>query len=177
MPPLDASLLDLPGEPGNLSDASGGGGLQVLAQLSASLGSVAVELRRQCDRQQRLTQALRQLTVGPGVIPISGGAGTLSQDPMFGPNTGYFWSVRRLSAWGFTAGTVTVYLNQPGGEILPSFPAPGSNTFGRGEVMLQPLDTLIFVASGITLASGFGQVIVQGVADNGELWIQTDYLL
>jgi hypothetical protein len=147
-------------------------GLEVDAGLAVQVGALTTALQQEYQRRQSLQNALHQVTVGPGQIPLSAGAGTLQQDPMMGPNTGYFWSVRRLSAWGFTAGTVQVYMNQPGGELLPSFPAAGSLTFGRGEVLLQPLDNLVFVASGIT-----GTVQVQGIADNGELWILADYLL
>jgi hypothetical protein len=152
-------------------------GLELGAGLNLSLGRLATALEMQQQKAQRLGQALHQVTIGPGLIPIAASAGTLAQDPMFGPNTGFFWSVRRLTAWGFSAGTVQVFMNSTNGELLPSFAQAGSLTFGRGELLLQPNDNLYFVASGITLAAGFAGVQIQGVADNGELWILPDYLL
>jgi hypothetical protein len=154
-----------------------GAGLAVDAGLAVSLGRVADMLERQCSRAQRLTQALHQVPIGPGLITITASAGSFTQDPAFGPNTGYFWSVRRLSCWGFSAGTVQMWLNNTSGELLPSFSQAGTNTFGRGEVLLNPNDNLFFTATGITLAPGFAGVQIAGTADNGELWILPDYLL
>jgi hypothetical protein len=145
-------------------------------QLGVQIGRLAAVLERQQERAQRLMQALHQVPIGPAQIPIATGAGQLVQDPAMGPNTGYFWSIRRLAVWGFTAGTVNVYLNAVGGELLPSFPTAGVATFGRGEILLNPNDNLVFQAQGITLASGFGGVQVAGIADNGELWTMPDYL-
>jgi hypothetical protein len=145
-------------------------------ELGLSLGRIASSLERQERTAHRLMQALHQVPVGPSQIPIAAGAGTLVQDPAMGPNTGYYWSVRRLAVWGFTAGVVNVYLNAIGGELLPPFPAAGVSTFGRGELLLNPNDNLTFQATGITLASGFSAVQIAGVADNGELWTMPQYL-
>jgi hypothetical protein len=154
-----------------------GSGLQILAGISASLGSIATAMARQEAKEQKMAQAVRQVTIGPGSILITAGAGTLVQDPGFGPNTGYAQSVRRLTIWGFSAGTVAVYLNNLYGEPLPFFTSAGTYTFGRGDLLLQPQDNLVFSASGITLATGQGAVSVTGTVDNVELWALADYLL
>lgn len=85
----------------------------------------------------------------PGQIVLSSGAGTLQQGNMYGPETPYWWDLRAISLWGFTAGTVTVYLNSNNGEVLASTTTIGQFTWSAAE-LLGPQDNLIFVASGIT---------------------------
>jgi hypothetical protein len=59
--------------------------------------------------------------------------------------------------------------------MLP-FASAGTFTFGRGEVLLDQNDQLILVCTGITLASGYGGVQLNGAADNFERWLLPDYL-
>lgn len=85
----------------------------------------------------------------PGQIPLAAGAGTLQQGNQLGPETPYWWDLRTISFWGFTAGTVTVYLNSTNGEPLAIASSVGQFTWGAQE-LLGPQDNLIFVASGVT---------------------------
>jgi len=106
-----------------------------------------------------------------GQVPLSAGAGTLDggANASLTPPRGMIWSVRRLSATGFTAGSVTGYINQL--EPVAPFPNPAVFTFGRGEVLLQPGDRLVFVATGIT-----GAVNIFGVSDTFPYTYLTEYL-
>jgi len=84
-----------------------------------------------------------------GQIPLSGGAGTLQQGNLYGPEMPYWWDLRTLSFWGFTAGTVTTFLNSASGEQIAATTTPGQFTWSA-QIMLSGPDNLIFVASGIT---------------------------
>lgn len=106
---------------------------------------------------------------------------------LLGPNTGFHWSIRRMVASGFTAGTVTVYRNAvqttfgaaPAytGEIFFVFPQAGTYTFGRNEMLLEPDDSLSVSATGITLVAGAPGVQLAGAVDQLESWLLPDYIL
>jgi len=146
-------------------------GAEVTAGLSVQLGRVADLLEAERRRKMALVQCLRQAPFAGG-IPLSGGAGTLQQADLYQAKPGYTWSIRRATATGFSAGTVTVYKNVSGGEILWTWPTAGTFTFGRGEQLLEPMDQMIFVASGIT-----GTVQVNGTGDLFESWLLADYII
>lgn len=182
---LEDELAQENGQPGGLSLSAN---LQVLfARIGATvevLNEVATQLKRKNDRQERLFNSLHQVPL-PGQIAITAGTGVLQLNDIFKAKTGYHWSVRRLSASGFSAGTVTAFLNGQvvGGVMLGNpepvapFPQAGVFTFGRGEVLLQGDDNLTFTATGITLQAGFPSVLIQGSADCMESWLLPDYLL
>ena len=105
-------------------------------------------------------------------VPIIGqlaASGTLDNPAQLQPVTGRCWSVRRLTCFGWTAGSVTVYINnlEPAGP----FPNPGVATYGRGEFLLMPHDKLVVVATGIT-----GSVTLMGVADSFQEWYLPHYI-
>lgn len=84
-----------------------------------------------------------------GSIPLAAGAGTLNQAALYGPELPYWWDLRSLRTWGFTAGTVVVYRNLVGGEQVGTATSPGEFTWS-GQEFLSPQDSLVFVASGVT---------------------------
>jgi hypothetical protein len=84
-----------------------------------------------------------------GQIPLTGGAGTLTQGNLYGPEGSYWWDLRTVSLWGWTAGTVTVYLNNTAGEQIAQATTPGQFTWGA-QILLGPQDNVIFGATGIT---------------------------
>lgn len=96
---------------------------------------------------------------------LDGGANSNTEVPR-----GLCWSIRRLSATGFTAGTVTALFNaiEPV-EIFAPTTAP--QKYARGAMLMQPGDRLVFNATGIT-----GSVIVFGVADTFPTWYLRKYL-
>jgi len=98
--------------------------------------------------------------VGPqGAIALTAGAGTFLQPDILGPTTMYWWDLRKITCWGFTAGTVTVYKNQVNGEQVGVFPSAGLLQWGSSE-LLAPDDNLILVAAGIT---GSVQFVVRAI--------------
>jgi len=99
------------------------------------------------------------------------GSGTITQPATLGPPTGSYWSVRRLAVSGFSAGTVTFYVNDPAGEIAAVFAAAGVQTFNRGGVLIHPQDYLVAVGATIT-----GNVTVIGAADQFPDWYLSEYL-
>ena len=143
-------------------------GAEFGARILASLDGLAGELRADRERRARAARmyaAAHIVPIMPGQIPLTAGAGTLDQGGagLLGPMRGYYWTVKRLTAAGFTAGTVSMYINGAPAALdaAPdvSWPEAGMYTFGNGELLLNPQDRLIFVASGIT-----GIVLVKGSA-------------
>lgn len=90
-----------------------------------------------------------------GGILLTSGAGTLDQPDMYGPKDPYWWDLRDLAVWGFTAGTVTVYLNSTTGGFIAQTSTPGDFTWSA-QKLLAPRDRLIFVAAGVTGSVQFG---------------------
>lgn len=105
----------------------------------------------------------------PIVGQLAAGSVTLDEATQLAPIPGYCWSVRRLTVTGFTAGSVTVYMNAI--EPVAPFPNPAVNTYGRGELLLQPKDRLVVVGAG---TSGTAQL--WGVADVFPIWYLKEYL-
>ena len=172
---------NLPPEAGG-SD-NGGFDLGVFAAIGASLGKVAAMMEDRELKRRRLFEGMHQVPIGPQLIPITTGAGNLNLIEMFGPKAGFMWSVRRLTMSGYSAGTVIAYKNGTitggvllGGEPVAPFPAAGVLTFGRGELLLDQQDVLLFAATGITLNAGAPGIQVNGAADNFERWLLPEYL-
>lgn len=94
-----------------------------------------------------------------GAILITAGAGTLDQPDMYGPKDPYWWDLRDISLWGWSAGTVTLYKNSTSGTILAQATVPGNFTWSKNKI-LGPRDRLLFGATGITGSVQFeGQAI------------------
>lgn len=132
-----------------------------------------------------LAQLVFQVPVVFPILPITAGSGSSYLD---GPQAGDYWSIRRLQLTGFTAGSAVLYRNGiltniagtgtligTPEEIAP-FPQAGMFTFGRGEILLNPNDTMAIVATGITLAAGVAGVFAQGSADRVPAYLLPEYL-
>jgi hypothetical protein len=89
-------------------------------------------------------------------MTLSGSAGTISQPNLHGPRTGQVWDVHSVTVTGFTAGTVTAYLNSTAGDTVLVFSTPGVYQMGKAQLILQASDYLVFGATSIT-----GTVTVQ----------------
>lgn len=155
MPELDADLTV------SLSAALGG--------LTAAVGGLCTRMDREAAHRQRAGEAFRQV---PFIInvPLTAGAATLNPSPV-GPELGYYWSIRKLAAVNFTAGTVNTYIDNIGGEPIVPFPAAAVNTFGKGEQLIHPSSNIAVVAAGIT-----GTVQIWGKADQFESWLLPWYI-
>ena len=139
-------------------------------RLCASLDGMAARMDRDQAWRDRIGRALTRVYFA-GSITLSGGAGTDDQPDKLQAKTGYIWSVRRLTAQGFTAGTVTAYRNSSVGEPLLPFPAAAVNTLGKGQILLMPNDRIVWGATSIT-----GTVSYYGEADCIEQWYLPYYL-
>jgi len=182
----DLDLIDA-GPPGP-DDSSGGpgGGFGVFASVAAQMATAATAGRPASaeDRRRRLFERMHQIPLGAIQIQLTAGAGAFQMPDLLAPKAGFMWSVRRLTASNFTAGTVQVYKNgyvlggaAVGGELVVPFAGAGTSTFGRGEILLDQNDQLVIVASGITLAAGVASVQIQGAADCFERWLLPEYLM
>jgi hypothetical protein len=128
-------------------------------------------------------ETLHQVPIGAIQVPISGGNGVFQMNDLLSVRAGYMWSVRRLTASGYTAGSVTVFKGGAvvggaytgGGDPFP-FSAAGAATIGRAELLLDQGDALIVVCTGITLSAGFAGVQINGAADCFERWYLPHYL-
>lgn len=105
-------------------------------------------------------------------VPLTAGAGTFTGLIGYqGPPAGWYWSIRRLTAQGFTAGTVSVYDSSINGEVLLPFAQAGTLTGSRGDFLVNPQHYLVVQATGIT-----GTVTIFGRADAVPSWELADYL-
>ena len=143
---------------------------EVQASLSAAIGGLSGAISREERWRQRIAGAISQVPFA-GSISLAGGAGTYDAADQLQAKAGYCWSIRRITAQGFSAGTVTVYRNSTAGEPIMPFPVAAVNTIGRGELMLMPTDRMIWQATGIT-----GIVNFWGVADCFESWFLPYYI-
>jgi hypothetical protein len=137
--------------------------LGISAQLCASIDSLTAEMAAQRAQRDRLVQQIHMFTVPAKQMSLTTGAGVLQSREHFGPRTGQCWDVRRLTASGFTAGTVNCYLNGViqgstvySNDQVVGFPVAGTQTLGKAQLLLQANDHLVFSASGIT-----GSVYIQ----------------
>ena len=147
--------------------------------LSAGLGGLSAQIGGLCDRMDRdnriRERAAQASRVVPFVlnIPIVSSAGSLNPAPNCGPDLGYFWSIRRLAATGFTAGNVVVYIDNIAGQ--PIWTAAGGalgvvlSDWGNGHQFVHPNSNLAVNCTGITSANN--QVVIYGDADQFESWL------
>lgn len=140
-----------------------------IGQLTAKIGALHDQLDMERKLRQHAAQSFRQV---PFIInvPLVAGAATLNPTTA-GPDIGYYWSIRKLSAVGFTAGTVNTYIDNTGGEPIVPYPAAAVNTFGKGEQLINPNSSIAIVATGIT-----GTVQIWGKADQFETWLLPWYM-
>ncbi|SRR6516225_4090223 len=136
-----------------LEPAVGGHG-----ELTGALAELVLKLGRFTDQAEHAAHAGVNPRVpweschpiGPiGALTLTAGAATLDQPDLLGPHDPYWWDLRRWSAWGFTAGTVSLFKNGATGTQLGSLSAPGNVTWSSQEI-LAPRDRLVIVAAGIT---------------------------
>lgn len=163
--------LALPAQP------PGGGGplLDLWAKIGVRLETLAAETARANDRRDRLSRAIHQVPVATQALAASG---TIDVPQLWGPSAGFWWDCHRLTAAGFSAGTVAVYKNAVAdGNQVMAFQSAGVVTNGKAQVLLGPKDRLIAVGSNITLNAGAAVWSVGGDAMQVEAWALFDYLV
>jgi hypothetical protein len=146
------------------------------AQLAASIDGLSARIGGMCDRLDRqaaliarANEAVRQVPFVLNVTLIAGAA-TINPSTV-GPDIGYYWSIRKLAAVNFTAGTVNTYVDNTGGEPILPFPTAAVATFGKCEQLLHPGSAIAVVAASIT-----GTVQIWGKADQFESWLLPWYM-
>jgi hypothetical protein len=161
--------------------------LSVFGTIGEQLSRVASMMENREKRRAKLFQQLHQVPITCPDIPINSSAGVLQMPDTLSPKAGFMWSIRRLAATGFSAGTVLIYKNgfvtgtganatAVGGEAVGPFASAGVLTFGRGELLLDQNDQLIITATSITQSvSGVG-IQIGGAADCFERWLLPEYL-
>lgn len=145
--------------------------LDLGVQLIAGIEGMAAKIDRAERYRQRMAQAIRQIPITAPPMNLASGAGVIDVPDLLAVKTGFMWSVRRLTLYGFTAGTATVLLNSQFGEPVAPFPQAAVFTFGRGELLMHPGDRLVTTATGIT-----GSVTLAGAADCFEQWYLPHYI-
>ena len=145
--------------------------VDVAARVTALLEDSQTARRRAEDRRMMCLRDFSQLPLAFPPMVLAGGAGTLDMPDSLAAKTGFYWSVRRLTAVGWSAGSVTVFADSVVGEPLAPFPAPAVLTFGRGELLLNPGSRLVVSATGIT-----GSVQLWGKADCFPTWMLARYM-
>lgn len=127
--------------------SSSGADEGLLAQVHLLLG----RMHKQADRaENRLTDLQRSIVDVPIFTAANAsGSQTIDLPDQLGPRDGWHWDVRRITCWGFSAGTVAVYRNDANGEQLANFTSAGQFTWS-GQLLLGARDRLIFVGSTIT---------------------------
>jgi hypothetical protein len=151
-------------------ELQGGVSLQAsLDGLTAAVSGMCGRMDREFQFRQRANDAFR---VVPFIInvPLTAGAATINPTQS-GPDAGFYWSIRKMSAVGFTAGTVSTYVDNTGGEPIVPFTVSAVNTFGKGEQLLHPNSNIAVEAAGIT-----GTVQIWGQADQFESWLLPWYM-
>jgi hypothetical protein len=101
-----------------------------------------------------LSQLIHPFKVSVIPLTISGvagsGVGSLNVPNMLGPQVGQYWDVRCIQASGFTAGNISVFLNQANAELVAYLTGQGVSLIGKGQILLGGNDNLYFSAAGIT---------------------------
>jgi len=147
-----------------------------LNELSGKIGGLSSRLDREATVRQRAAQSFRQVPIVKGIN--TAGSATTSHIEPHGPPQGYYWSIRRLTAYNYSAGTVTVFRDSPdgvNGEPMIAFPSAGVYTFGKGEMLLSPQTNLIVTWSGLTVITG-NFISIWGAADQFETWLLPWYM-
>jgi hypothetical protein len=165
-----------------------GGGFGVFAGAAAMIGSrhrngMSEAGGAEDEKTRRHIETLHQVPIGVLQVPLTGGNGAFQLNDILMPKAGYMWSVRRLTASGYTAGAVVAYKGGAvvggtytgGGDPFP-FSAAGAATIGRAELLLDQGDALVIVCTGITLSTGYAGVQINGAADCFERWYLPHYL-
>ena len=136
----------------------GGVGLELAAQIGASVGALAAEMRATRERRNRLNSMIMPLNID--LQPISAANGILDQPRLLGPSAGWTWQLDSMGAQGFSAGSIGVFENSVNGLEIFTFTTAGT-FFQRHFRYLRYGTRLVFQATGI---SGAPAVWVSGVA-------------
>lgn len=124
-------------------------------------GELSEELAAQTQAAYRqLARSVKYLRLTPQSTAVKNSAFVLDGTTLStGPREGFVWTVRRLGVAGLTAGPTPDVANlyRNGTTGLPAWQFNGNNfiyTFGKGEMLLLPGETLSLVSLGTIAATG-----------------------
>ncbi|HEV2243550.1 MAG TPA: hypothetical protein VGR98_21065 [Streptosporangiaceae bacterium] len=103
-------------------------------------------------RRARLNEQIMPLNIDLQPIPLVAGNGVLDQPRLLQPAMGWTWQLDGMGAQGFTAGTVTVFLNSVQGAQLFTFTTAGV-FYQRHFRFMRYGERLVFQAAGITVSA------------------------
>jgi len=158
-----------------------GAGVEANVSLEVGLGRLVRHLDAEHARRRRLRACLTPIPLAaPGLIGLAAANGTINYPEGLSPHDGYVWDVRRITATGWTAGTVTASIGpQATSSAAPNtqndlvtWAAPGTYFSPSGAVILQAHDRLEFTAATVT-----GNVLISGLVIQMEADLLADYLL
>lgn len=142
------------------------------AKLGVSLEAALGAIGKQAVRAER-----REIGLWGGVHPVPvrqqavTGSDTVDSVEGMGPKDGYWWDLRRLTAWNFTGGSLSAYINDVNAEPFATWSQTGQWTWS-GHVLLGPRDRIIYVGSSL---SGTAYVAGQAI-EVGDSWLP-EYLI
>lgn len=144
--------------------------MKTTLELGAQLDTLnAAELQQALDMQtqnwfRQYARGVKYMRFGPFTATIASSAFSFDgsgagQNAATGPREGFVWTIRRLLATGLGTGAtpdvINFYRNQATG--IPVWQLNGNSfgvTFGKGEMVLLPGETLSFANSGTVTATG-----------------------
>lgn len=147
-----------------------GGGVEIDTLNKKELQEALYEAR--ADQYERLKGRDLFRFISPSAAPVSNAitlpsSGTMAAYPL-GPEQGYVWSMRLLVVEGLTASatapdTVNIYRHGSGRLVWQLNGNVFAQTWGRGEMILYPGESLYLVNSGSIAATG--NIVFHGCAD------------
>jgi hypothetical protein len=119
-----------------------------------------LDLLTKAEAREAFTEAMVELYRGVRFVTRAAqgtvtGAGALSiVDETFGPESGFVWSVSRVSALLTTNQTVTLSKNEaaPSNFVGLVLASPGFAVFDSRALVLNPLEKLVITGTGLTAA-------------------------
>jgi len=155
-------------------------GLELDAAVSLQLGRIADGMKAQADWNRLLSSRLRTVPIQPivtqGAAGGAIGAVTMGNAEIWGPKTGYFWAISRITAYGLLApDTVWFYRGQPttlGQNAVNSLTLNSPEWHSTRSFILQPGD---FVTVAGTVTATFLSVNFDAIV--GTLDLLADFLL
>src|SRR5215469_2235645 len=103
--------------------------VEIGAELLVSLNDGISALNKHNKKREEIVQQVPFASA----VPLTAGGGTLDVGGQFEPPRGLIWSVRRLAAVGFTAGTLNVYID--GQEPVAPFAVAGGTYLAPGALL------------------------------------------
>ena len=135
--------------------------------LDALLREVLHGLRRSQAWEDIRRDVIWRMDIPPQIVPANG---TLNNPTLLAAPAGCIWAIHRLTAWGFSAGTITLTIGRA--EQVAQWSAPGAAyTYGKGQMDFEESQFLEYTGAGLT---GTGYIAGSGLAMKD--WFYNEYV-